>query len=114
MKPTAPLFYWNKASELLYGYSKTEAIGRNLLELIIPLEMRQGVQQAIRQMVQSGEAEPAEELLLQRKDGSRVAVYSGHAVVTLPGKPAQDILYGFRPDGAEKTTSPAAAGGRSI
>ncbi len=82
-------FYWNKASELLYGYSKTEAIGRNLLELIIPLEMRQGVQQAIRQMVQSGEAEPAEELLLQRKDGSKVAVYSGHAVVTLPGKSAQ-------------------------
>lgn len=82
-------FYWNQASEQLYGYSKTEALGRNLLELIIPIEMRQGVRQAIDHMVTTGQAVSSEELLLQRKDGSKVAVHSGHAVVKLPGTPAQ-------------------------
>lgn len=82
-------FYWNQASEKLYGYSKAEAIGRNLLELIIPIEMRQGVRHAIAQMVATGEAVPSEELFLQHKDGHKIAVHSGHAVVKLPGTPAQ-------------------------
>lgn len=35
--------YWNEASERLYGYTAAEAIGRSLLELIIPPEMREVV-----------------------------------------------------------------------
>ena len=35
--------YWNLASEKLYGYTAAEAIGRNLLELIIPPEMHADV-----------------------------------------------------------------------
>jgi PAS domain-containing protein len=30
--------YWNQASENLYGYTAQEAIGRNLLDIIIPPE----------------------------------------------------------------------------
>lgn len=82
-------FYWNKASEKVYGYSQEEAIGRNLLDLIIPGFMRDGVKQAISSMAASGVTIPSEELLLQRKDGSLVPVYSGHAVVKLKDKPAQ-------------------------
>jgi CheY-like chemotaxis protein len=36
--------YWNQASENLYGYTAQEAIGRNLLDLIIPPEMRVDVE----------------------------------------------------------------------
>jgi len=78
--------YWNKASELLYGYTAEEAIGRNLLDLIIPSEMRDGVGQAIRQMSETGKPIPASEMSLQRKDGSRVEVYSSHAIIQIPGK----------------------------
>lgn len=82
-------FYWNKASEKLYGYSRSEALGRNLLELIIPEMMQAEVKQAIRQMASSGQPVPAGELTLRHKNGQPVQVYSGHAVVHLPDRPAQ-------------------------
>ncbi|WP_394791754.1 EAL domain-containing protein [Rhodoferax sp.] len=81
--------YWNKASEHLYGYTAEEAIGRNLRDLIIPLEMHEGVRQAMQQMFTTHEAIPAGELLLQHKDGSRVPVFSSHAYVQTPGRPAE-------------------------
>ena len=76
--------YWNRASEHLYGYSAQDAIGRNLLDLIIPAEMRDGVKEAIAQMAATGQPIPASELSLMRKDGSRVDVYSCHARVQTP------------------------------
>ncbi len=73
--------YWNKASERLYGYTAQEAIGRNLLDLIIPEEMKNEVAQAIKKMVETGKNIPESELSLVRKDGSRVHVFSTHALV---------------------------------
>ncbi len=77
--------YWNPASARLYGYSEQEALGRNLLELIIPPEMREDVRLAVAQMAASGQPIPPSELSLMRKDGSRVEVFSSHAVVRRPG-----------------------------
>jgi PAS domain S-box-containing protein len=89
--PGGTTHYWNKASEQLYGYSEQEAIGRNLLDLIIPPEMRAEVEQAIRQMAETGQPIPAAELSLQRKDGSRVAVFSCHAIVKVPGQETEQF-----------------------
>jgi PAS domain S-box-containing protein len=73
--------YWNTASEKLYGYSADEAIGRNLLDLIIPAEMSSGVRAAMQEMFATGQPIPAGELSLTRKDGSTVEVFSSHAFV---------------------------------
>ncbi|MEE2002006.1 EAL domain-containing protein [Alkalimonas sp. MEB108] len=81
--------YWNKASERIYGFSSAEAIGKNLLELIIPASMADDVKTAIQQMVTTGRPIPSAELVLQRKDGSLVTVFSSHALVQLPDKPPQ-------------------------
>jgi len=85
-RPDGTTQYWNAASERLYGYRADEAVGRNLLELIIPPEARELVETRIRLMATTGEAEPPSELMLMRRDGSRVMVYSSHAVVRLPGR----------------------------
>ena len=78
--------YWNEASERLYGYRADEAIGRSLLDLIIPAEMHDGVREAMRGMFETATPIPAGELSLLRKDGSRVDVFSSHAYVHVPGR----------------------------
>lgn len=79
--PDGTTTYWNAASERLYGYSASEAVGRNLLDLIIPEPMRQSVREAMHNMFATGEPVAAAELMLQHKDGSEVPVFSSHALV---------------------------------
>lgn len=80
------VFFWNHASEELYGYSQEEAIGKNLLDLIIPEAMKDAVTDAINQMKKSGESILPGELLLKRKDGSSVPVFSSHALIKPVGR----------------------------
>ncbi|MDH4416325.1 MAG: EAL domain-containing protein [Acidovorax sp.] len=81
--------YWNMASEHLYGYTAEEALGANLLDLIIPPPMREAVRSNVQHMFKTGEVIPACELQLQRKDGSPVDVFSSHAYIQVPGHPPE-------------------------
>ncbi|MFP4335983.1 MAG: PAS domain S-box protein, partial [Wenzhouxiangella sp.] len=80
--------YWNRASEILYGYSEAEARQSNLLELIVPPEMRAEVSADLQRVVEGGEIGNGE-LELMRKDGSRVPVYSSHTVLWPPNSAAE-------------------------
>ncbi|MFH1658786.1 MAG: PhnD/SsuA/transferrin family substrate-binding protein [Pseudomonadota bacterium] len=73
--------YWNHASQSLYGYSPREAIGKSLLELIIPSAMHEGVRGAVQWMFANKTGIPAGRLTLRHKDGHPVEVYSSHTVV---------------------------------
>ncbi len=73
--------FWNSASERLYGYSRSEAFGKQLEDLIIPPYMRAGVVAAIDNWWKNGERIPAGELGLMRKDGSIVPVFSTHVML---------------------------------
>ena len=79
--PDGTVRFWNPASEKLYGYSQEEAMGKSLLELIIPPEMRTVVEQDIAAMARTGVPIAPAELTLMRKDGSRVEVFSSHALI---------------------------------
>jgi len=83
--PDGTVIYWNKASERLYGYSAGEAMGKNLVDLIIPPQMREMVRKDILKMIENGEGNPPEELFLMKKDGSLFPVYSNHTVINIPG-----------------------------
>ncbi|MEF8700849.1 MAG: diguanylate cyclase [Candidatus Accumulibacter sp. UW20] len=80
------VMFWNSASEHLYGYSRREAVGKNLLDLIIPAEMRKDVSSAIEQMVATRQPIAAGELLLKHKNGSPVPVLSSHTLVNPFGR----------------------------
>lgn len=79
--PDGTTIYWNKASEDLYGYNASEAIGVNLMDLIVPDTIRDKVAAEIKTMTETRIPVPPEELTLKRKDGSLVDVYSSHTLV---------------------------------
>lgn len=75
------VIFWNHASELFYGYSCEEAMGRQLEDLIIPPFMREAVIQEVQQWVDEGIPIPAGELQLQHKSGQLLDVFSSHAML---------------------------------
>jgi diguanylate cyclase (GGDEF)-like protein/PAS domain S-box-containing protein len=76
------VIYWNRGSELLYGYSATEALGKKLEKLIIPEPMRDLVIAAHSDWINKGIEIPAAELHLQHKNGNTISVYSSHVLFT--------------------------------
>ncbi|UGA55872.1 sensor domain-containing protein [Vibrio sp. VB16] len=72
------VIYWNEASCEIYGYSKEEAFGQTLEDLIIPDAMQQVVIDLHKAWIDHNIAIPAGELCLRRKDGQQVIVYSSH------------------------------------
>ncbi len=75
------IIFWNSASERLYGYSKEEALGKRLEDLIIPSDQHEKVVDTVGDWLTKGKRIPAGELSLMRKDGSIVPVYSSHVMV---------------------------------
>jgi diguanylate cyclase (GGDEF)-like protein/PAS domain S-box-containing protein len=74
------VIFWNNASEKLYGYTREEAIGRLIDDLIIPGEMKAAVKEAVDNWMNGGEAIPAAELALKTKSGQLIDVYSSHVM----------------------------------
>lgn len=75
------VIFWNRASEALYGYTREQALGCHLEELIIPGPMREAVIGFVDAWTQGGPAIPSTELTLQTADGSPVEVFSSHVML---------------------------------
>ena len=76
------VIYWNTGSELLYGYSRAEALGQKLEDLIIPEPLREIVVCAHSDWLTKNIEIPASELTLKNKAGSEVYVFSSHVMFT--------------------------------
>ncbi|WP_077341197.1 bifunctional diguanylate cyclase/phosphodiesterase [Pseudocolwellia agarivorans] len=76
------VIYWNIGSQLLYGYSKKEALGAKIEDLIIPKSLSDIVINAHRDWVQHDIEIPASEITLCNKNGDDVNVFSSHVMFT--------------------------------
>ncbi len=111
------VIFWNAASETLYGWTRQEALGRKLEDLIIPAPMRDGVVQAVTDWAERGIPIPAGELVLQHRDGGPVHVYSSHVMlVNSRGEPEMHCVdIDLRPrDVAERAARESEARFRAI
>ena len=75
------VIYWNKASELLYGYTKREAFGKKLEDLIIPDNLKQIVHDAIENWMNNNISIPSSEITLKDKHNQSVNVFSQHVMI---------------------------------
>ena len=74
------VIYWNKGSESLYGYSKEEALGKKLEELIIPKPIWENIIAAHSNWVNNNVPIPASEITLLNKKGEDINVFSSHVM----------------------------------
>ncbi len=74
------IFYWNDASARLYGHSAAEAVNRNLIELILPPEMRQFAFDLILNAAKTGRMPEPGAFDLMHQNGEYVSVFVGHLV----------------------------------
>ena len=98
--PNGTIHYWNKASEAVYGYTGGDAIGKNILDLIIPPELRDVMRETIEHGAQTGEMPAPSELSLMRKDGALAPVFSSHVVLKRHGREPE--LFGVDVDLVER------------
>ena len=75
------VIYWNRASEQLYGYTREQALGRQLEDLIIPEPMREAVIGFVDAWTHGGPVIPSAELTLQGADKQPVEVFSSHVML---------------------------------
>jgi PAS domain S-box-containing protein len=68
--------FWNRASEELYKYSKKEALGRKIENLVLPLDRRAELAKAFDGWVKTGTPISSGETLKRTADGQQVSVYS--------------------------------------
>ncbi|MFA7257650.1 MAG: PAS domain S-box protein, partial [Kiritimatiellales bacterium] len=68
--------FWNRASEELYKYSKSEVLGRKMEDLVLTSDRREEMIKAFDNWVKTGTPIPSGEMMKHTATGRPVAVYS--------------------------------------
>src|SRR5438045_4894631 len=85
---------WNRAASQLYGWTRDEALGRNVVDLLVPLSNREAAGRIMEILVSGQRWEGDFEV--RRKDGSGVLVHVSDSLLYDPaGAPAGIIGLSF-------------------
>ncbi len=87
--PDGIINFWNQASEDLYGYTAEEALGVDLITLIVPPIMQEKSRQVIAEAVSSGRPPLPGEQMLLGKGGGEVPVFCSYALMQYPNSLAE-------------------------
>lgn len=79
-EPQGAIIFWNPAAERLFGWSAREALGRSVMDLVVPPESRERAVELMRDARQ-GHGEIGS-IIAQRKGGERVEIAFSVAPVT--------------------------------
>ena len=103
---------FNPAAERTFGYSASEAVGRDLAELVVPAEHRESHRIAVRRYLAAGgeSGNRRMELMAMRKDGERFPVEVAIAPISADGAP---MFAGYMRDITERRLSEAALAQRA-
>ncbi len=74
--PQGAIIFWNPAAERMFGYTRSEALGRSL-DLIIPERSRERHWEGYRRVMQTGQTRYGTEVLrvpALHKDGRRLSI----------------------------------------
>ncbi len=80
------IHYWNAASEKMYGYSKKEAMGQKITDLIVPVENKDYFENIINSLLDDRSHMGYKEIDLIAISGKRVPVYSSFSAVEVSEK----------------------------
>jgi len=81
--------FWNEASERLYGYPAQEALGQDIVSLVVRPETQARARAAARRMFAAAAPIPPAEARVRRKDGTEIHVYGSHALVQVRNQEAE-------------------------
>jgi PAS domain S-box-containing protein len=85
-EPDGTITFWNRASEIFYGYSAADALGRDIVDLLHGDATRDAERRIMAEAMRTGKTPPAEELEVLRRDGSKIAIFASRIVHPRPGK----------------------------
>ena len=88
MDPEGNLTFWNAAAERIFGYSRNEALGRNLHDLIAPRRYHEAHHAAFPEFLRTGRGGAVGktlELAARRKDGREITVALSLSAIAIKG-----------------------------
>lgn len=88
MEPDGSVAYWNPAAEQMFGYGRSEVLGRDVHEMLAPDEYRERTALGLRRFAETGEGNLLGRLLeleAVRKDGTRFPIEISVAPIHVDG-----------------------------
>jgi len=76
------VIYWNKASEVTYGYTYYEAIGKKVEEILYPTDSKSIVYNGIEDIFTENKDEFPKESCLKKKNGGLIYVYTNQVLIS--------------------------------